>query len=227
MLAIIPARGGSKGLPGKNIKLLNGKPLIAHTIEAALNSKSISRVIVSTDDDEIAEISKQYGAEIPFMRPDFLATDNAAAVDVYNYTLDRLENEEDKVITEFIVLQPTSPLRTSVHIEEAIDLYMTKKADSVISYCQEDHPIFWHKFQTDDGRIEEIFEQNYLKNRQEIRPTFYPNGAIYIFKRELIRNEIYVNENSYMYLMERNSSVDIDTQEDWDYIEFLINKNEK
>lgn len=223
MLAIIPARGGSKGLPGKNIKLLNGKPLIAYTIEAALNSKSISRVIVSTDDDEIAEISKQYGAEIPFMRPDFLATDSAAAVDVYNYTLERLENEEDKIITEFIVLQPTSPLRTSVHIEEAIDLYRTKKADSVISYCQEEHPIFWHKFKNEEDGIEEIFEQNYLKNRQEIRPTFYPNGAIYIFKRELIRNEIYVNENSYMYLMERNSSVDIDTQEDWEYVGFLIN----
>src|SRR5690606_22892236 len=153
--AIIPARGGSKGLPGKNVKLLNGKPMIAYTIEAALNSKSISRVIVSTDDIAIAEVAKSYGAEVPFMRPVDLATDDAKSIDVYTYTIKRLEKEEDILIREIIVLQPTSPFRTAQHIDEAIELYLEKKADSVISYCNEHHPIFWHKYIKEDGRFED------------------------------------------------------------------------
>lgn len=225
MLAIIPARGGSKGLPGKNIKVLNGKPLIAYTIEAALNSKHINRVIVTTDDEMIAEIATKFGAEIPFMRPDFLATDDAAAIDVYNYVLERLEHDEINVISEFVVLQPTSPLRTGEHIDEAIELFKMKNADSVISYCKESHPIFWHKFVTEEGNFEEIFQDNFVKNRQEIRSTFYPNGAIYIFNRELIKKGIYTNQNSFAYLMNSEYSVDIDTQEDWDYVEWILKKN--
>src|SRR5699024_5514424 len=135
MIAIIPARGGSKGLPGKNIRLLNGKPLISYTIIEALNSEKISRVIVSTDDTQIAEIAIQYGAEVPFLRPDYLSTDTSKAIDNYTYTIERLNDEGVNLapINNFVVLQPTSPLRTRNDIDKAINLFYEKKADSVIS----------------------------------------------------------------------------------------------
>ncbi len=223
MIAIIPARGGSKGLPGKNIRNLNGKPLIGHTIEAALRSKYITRVILSTDDVEIAKVARQYGAEVPFMRPGHLATDTAKAIDAYKYTYERLEKEENIEISEFVILQPTSPLRTAKHIDEAIDLYLDRKADSVISYCPEHHPIIWHKYITEAGKIESIFEGT-IRNRQEEKPTYFPNGAIYIFKREIIEQEVYYTDNSFAYIMNRKDSVDIDTIEDFEYAEFIIAK---
>ncbi|MDO6759747.1 acylneuraminate cytidylyltransferase family protein [Tamlana sp. 2_MG-2023] len=225
MLAIIPARGGSKGLPGKNIKMLDGKPLIAHTIEAAVNSKAISKVIVSTDSEEIAKVAKNYGAEVPFMRPSYLAGDDAKSIDVYQYTIQRMEKEQQSVINEIVVLQPTSPLRTAQHIDDAAHLFNLNQADSVISYCKEEHPIFWHKFITEDGKFEDIFQEDYLKNRQEIRSTYYPNGAIYIFKKELLFNNKYYTENSFSYIMPRQSSIDIDTIDDFKMCEIFMKEN--
>ena len=225
MIAIIPARGGSKGLPGKNIKLLNGKPLIAYTIEAALNAKMISRVIVSTDDEDIANVSLKYGAEIPYLRPDYLATDQANSIDVYRNLIETLFKIENTQINEFVVLQPTSPLRNFNHIDEAIQLFITKKADSVISYCKEDHPIFWHKFVTEEGKFQEIFTGDYIKNRQEIKSSYYPNGAIYIFKTKIILDNQYYTENSFAYIMSRKFSIDIDTQYDFDMASFILNRS--
>lgn len=222
MLAIIPARGGSKGLPGKNIKLLNGKPLIAYTIEAAKMVPEITTIFVSTDDPEIAKISIEFGAECPMLRPPFLSDDGARSIDVYNYVLKELEKEKGE-IEEFIVLQPTSPLRTSQQIHEAISLFKNKNADSVISYCKEDHPIVWHKYVDEEGRFVDIFK-NRLTNRQEERESFYPNGAIYVFKADLIRRQLYYSEHSYMYLMPRTCSVDIDSIDDFEYAEYLMTK---
>lgn len=223
MLAIIPARGGSKGLPGKNIKLLHGKPLITYTIEAAKAAKFISRVIISTDDAEIAKVAIRYGAECPFMRPEFLATDEAKSIDVLKYTLARLEQENGSTINEFILLQPTSPLRTAEEIDEAITLFHEKNADSVISYCVEHHPIKWHKYVDENGKFESIFETT-INNRQAERETYFPNGAIYVFKRELIDAEQYYTKNSYAYIMDRKKSIDIDTIDDFEYVEFLMSK---
>lgn len=222
MIAIIPARGGSKGLPGKNIKILNGKPLIAYTIEAALKSKNVTRVIVSTDSIEIAEISKFFGAEVPFIRPDFLSTDEASSIDVYNYVINRLENSEYININEIIILQPTSPFRNNRHIDEAIDFYRNKNADSVISYVQESHPIFWHKYIDSKGKFENVFEEDYLKNRQALRRTYYPNGAIYIIKKKLLEKKTYYGSDSYPYIMRPEHSVDIDTEVDFEYAKFLL-----
>lgn len=224
MIAIIPARGGSKGLPGKNIKLLNGKPMIAYTIEAALNAKGISRVIISTDDEEIAKIAKEYGAEVPFIRPKHLATDDSKAIDVYKYTIGELEKNDSNIITSFIVLQPTSPLRTAKNIEEAIDLFHIKKADNVISFCEEDHPIFWNKYITKEGKFEEIFSGNFTKNRQEIKRTYRPNGAIYIFSKKTLETQNYYSENTFAYIMDKKQSIDIDTIDDFEYAEFLLKK---
>ncbi|WP_419869056.1 acylneuraminate cytidylyltransferase family protein [Chryseobacterium sp. CT-SW4] len=223
MIAIIPARGGSKGLPGKNLKRLNGKPLLAYTIEAAKNVSQISRVIISTDDKEIAEIAVKYGAECPFMRPGYLANDEAKSIDVIKFTISELEKIENTLIDTLIVLQPTSPLRASEDINAAINIFKNKNADSVISYCQEHHPITWHKYISEDGKFQNIFDDS-LNNRQKEKPTFYPNGAIYIFKKDLILRDIYYSENSYAYIMPRNRSVDIDTIEDFEYAEFLLSK---
>lgn len=223
MIALIPARGGSKGLPGKNIKILKDKPLIAYAIESALKAKSIKRVIVSTDDLEIAKVAKSYGAEVPFLRPKRLATDDASAIDVYLHFISYMD-EQEQDISDFIVLQPTSPFRTAKHIEEAIDLYKEKNADSVISYCPENHPVKWHKYVSEEGRFEEIFDKVKIANRQEERISYYPNGAIFIFKRHLIENKKYYSDSSFAYIMNRNDSVDIDTQEDFDYAEYLFER---
>ena len=221
MIAIVPARGGSKGLPGKNIKDLLGKPMIAYTIEEALKSKYITEVIISTDCKEIEEVAIKHGAKSPFLRPEYLASDSAKAIDNYTYTIDRLNKEFDYEIKDFVVLQPTSPLRTVEDIDGAIELFKEKNADSVVSYTEEHHPIEWHKYITKDGRFENIFEEKLL-NRQEIKKSYFPNGAVFVFDYELIKQGKYYSDNSYAYIMPRFRSVDVDTIEDFKYIEFLM-----
>ena len=222
MIALIPARGGSKGLPGKNIKLLNGKPLIAYTIEAALKSISISAVYVSTDCAEIASVAREYGALAPDLRPDYLATDSALAIDLYQFMISEWE-KEGLTVNHFMVLQPTSPLRKAEHIEEAIALFNEKKADSVVSYTKEAHPIYWHKYITEELTFEAVFEEK-LANRQSLKPSYYPNGAIYIFSKNLIQQNKYFSEKSFAYVMDRKYAVDIDYQDDFDYAAFLLSK---
>ncbi len=221
MIAIVPARGGSKGLPGKNIKDLLGKPMIAYTIEEALKSKYISEVIISTDCKDIEKEALKYGAKSLFLRPSYLASDNAKAVDNYIYTIDRLNKEFLYDIRNFVVLQPTSPLRTVEDIDGAVRLFKEKKAESVISYTEEHHPIEWHKYLTEDGKFENIFEDKLL-NRQDIKKSYYPNGAIFVFDYELIKQKKYYSDKSYAYIMPRFRSVDVDTIDDFKYIEFLM-----
>ena len=225
MIAIVPARGGSKGLLGKNIKSLLGKPLIAYTIEAALKSKYISNVIVSTDDQEICDIAVSYGALCPFLRPKSLATDTAMAVDNYIYTIDRLNSEHGFSIENFVVLQPTSPLRNVVDIDGAISLFKEKNADSVISYVIENHPVTWHKYIDNELKFENIFNET-LNNRQDNRSSYYPNGAIFVFDYDLIKQKRYYSDKTYAYVMPRQRSVDIDYIEDFEYAEYLLRKIE-
>jgi N-acylneuraminate cytidylyltransferase/CMP-N,N'-diacetyllegionaminic acid synthase len=223
MIAIIPARGGSKGLKRKNTKMLLGKPLIAYTIEYALKSKYITDVIISTDDKVIYNTAIKYGARETFLRPEKLAQDDSLAIDTYLYTVNKLNNELDYNIKDFIVLQPTSPLRKTDDIDDAIALFKEKKADSVISFTEEHHPINWHKYINEDGQFENIFPET-IKNRQENRRSYYPNGAIFVFKFSLINSRKYYSENSYGYLMTREKSVDIDTIQDFEYAEYLMRK---
>lgn len=223
MIAIIPARGGSKGLPGKNIRPLDGKPLIAYAIECAKKAKLVDRVIVSTDDTKIADVARQYGAEVPFMRPDSLATDDAKAIDNYVYTVDRLSREWGVQIEEFAVLQPTTPLRTSEDVDGAIELFRTKNADSVVSYTPEAHPVRWHKYLDENMAFVDIFEQT-IDNRQTLRTSYYPNGAVYVFRTEVVRAGKYYTDKSFAYVMPRSRSVDIDTLDDFRYAEFLLSQ---
>lgn len=223
MISIIPARGGSKGLPGKNILPLCGKPMIAYTIEAAKQSKYIDRVIVSTDDQKIADIALQYGAEVPFLRPDFLASDTAQAVDNYIYTIERLSKEWNTPIEEFVVLQPTSPLRIAEDIDGAIEMFMEKQADSVISYTPEAHPVRWHKYLDENNAFVDIFDTT-IANRQDLKTSYYPNGAVYVFRYSIIKERIYYTDKSYGFVMPRVRSIDIDYKEDFDYVEFLMSR---
>lgn len=223
MLAIIPARGGSKGLPGKNIKELHGKPLIAYSIETALNSKYVTSVFVSTDDEEIAKIARFFGAQCPWLRPAHLATDDALAVDTYIHVIDKLESLGSDKIENFIVLQPTSPLRTAEDINNAVEMFITKNADSVISYTEDEKPINWSKYVEKDNRLTNIFPES-IKNRQSLKKTYHPNGAIYVFATKLIREKKYYSNNTFAYLMDRKKSIDIDTLDDFLYAEFLLKK---
>ena len=227
MIAIIPARGGSKGLPGKNIRDLDGMPLICHTIKSALESESITRVIISTDDDDIAIVAKECGAEVPFNRPSKLAKDNSMVMDAYLYTIDRLVEMENITIDSFIALLPTAPLRRSHDIDMAVEIFNLNKADSVISVTAPDAPAEWYRRIDNDGILRDYFPNtNTIKNRQEFNKSYIPNGAIYIFNVEKLRlSRQYYMDKTYPYVMPRSRSADIDEILDFEWAEFLINKN--
>lgn len=223
MIALIPARGGSKGLPGKNLRALLGRPLISYTINAALGARNVTDVFISTDDKEIYNVAIKYGCKETFLRPKELAEDDSLAVDNYIFTIDKLKSEFAYDIEDFVVLQPTSPLRSAEDIDLAIELFKQKKADSVVSYTRESHPIAWHKRITDDGLLENLFEDK-IDNRQAYKSTYYPNGAIFVFNYELIKKRQYYSDKSYAYIMPQERSVDIDTITDFEYAEFLMRK---
>lgn len=215
ILGIIPARGGSKGIPKKNIKLLNGKPLIAYTIEAALAS-NLYRVIVSTDCEEIASISKKYSVEV-IMRPAHLAEDKTPTLPVLQDVVTRLEEEFDAVMT----LQPTSPLRTSKHINEAIELFESdKEADSLVSVVEVPHNYLPEKLMSYDGKY--LSGNSEAKRRQEVSAMYARNGAaIYITKTEKLSEYIFGGK-ILPYFMSKTNSFDIDDMEDWEIVERII-----
>ena len=225
MIAIVPARGGSKGLPGKNVRSLLGKPLIAYTVEEALKAQYLEEVIVSTDDPEIAQVATAFGATCPFMRPAELARDESLAIDTYLYTVDRLEREFGYKINEVAILLPTSPLRVAADIDAAISLFREKNADSVVSYTPEAHPISWHRVVDSENKLHPIFVEN-IGNRQEIERTYYPNGSVYVFSLDLLRQRRYYSDRSFAYIMPAERSVDIDSKLDFLFAEFLMGLKE-
>lgn len=223
-LAIIPARGGSKRLPRKNILDLNGKPLIAHTIEAGLHSKYIDKLVVSSDDAEILHISKNFCAEI-IKRPEHLASDTASTFDVITHAIENLEHYD------FIVLlQPTSPLRTSKHIDEAIRLLVEKNADSVVSMCEMDHSPLWSNvLPNDKSLIGFLREDVYDKRSQDLEKYYRINGGIYICKTTMLLKEktFFLSNNIFAYVMDRKTSVDIDELIDFKIAEVLLGEESK
>ena len=228
MLAIIPARGGSKGLPRKNLKSLNGEPLICHSIKSALLSKSIDRVIVSTDDKEIANISKECGAEVPFLRPISLAGDKSMVMDTYLHVIDELNKSENKSIGEFVALLPTVPLRLPSDIDKAVNIFKFNKADSVISVVRASIPIHWYRKISKEGILGDYLpEFNATKNRQDFEQTYIPNGAIYIFRSEVLRTtRKYYTDKTFPYIMPRDRSADIDNILDFEWAEYLFKKKQ-
>jgi CMP-N,N'-diacetyllegionaminic acid synthase len=224
MIAIIPARGGSKRLPNKNVKELLGKPLIAHTIECALKAKSVERVMLSTDDEEIASIARDYNIEIPFMRPARLATDNAKVIDNFIYTIDRLNGQFNQDISEFVVLQTTSPLREPEDVDDSIELFRKKNADSVISVCEAHYPPTSAIRVAPTRLISNYFTIKHKVNAQTEK-AYTPNGAVYVFKYSLLKNKYsYIFDKTYAHIMPHERSIDIDTMLDFKFAEFMMQR---
>ncbi|MCG3686701.1 acylneuraminate cytidylyltransferase family protein [Aliarcobacter butzleri] len=218
-LAIIPARGGSKRVPRKNVLDLCGKPLIAYSIEAGLKSKYIDKVVVSSDDEEILQISKKFEAET-IKRPNELASDTATTFDAIKHTIENLEKYE-----YIVLLQPTSPLRNSKHIDKAIEFLEEKKANAVISVCEMDHSPLWSNTLDDTLSMNNFLKDEVLNKRsQDLEKYYRLNGAIYICKTELLLKEksFFLKENIFAYIMDRKSSVDIDENIDFQIARILI-----
>lgn len=217
------ARGGSKRLPGKNVKLLGGKPMIAWTIEAAKRSKYVDRVIVSTDSEEIARFAKKYGAEVPFERPAELATDTASAVDVATHALSWLKEQEGTEYDYLAQLQATSPLRTATHIDEAIEkLIDDQNLDALGSFYTWDKKPDWIHTENDEGFLEaSVTTKPTAKNAKAF---LVPNGAIALVKTStLLKDKTFYPKKLGAYIMDAAQSVDIDTQQDFDMALLLIN----
>lgn len=225
MLAIIPARGGSKGVHKKNIKEFSGKPLIFWTIEAAIKSKNIDKIILSTNDYEIVEACSIYKElEVPFMRPDELAEDTSLAVDTYIFTIEKLKEDQNIVNDNYVVLLPTSPLRIASDIDGAITLFREKNADSVISCKKLDFPKEWIINVDEKNRILKDQQERIIENRQQQKEIYIPNGSIYILNHDLVKNyRTYYFDKTFAYLMPNKRSVDIDTEDDFFYAEFINN----
>ena len=212
VLAVITARGGSKGIPGKNIVPMAGKPLIAWTIDAALRSRAGLRVIVSTDDEEIARVARERGAEVPFLRPAELAGDASPHIPVLTHAMKWMESHEKYRPDWVLLLQPTSPMRTAGDIDAALRLAEEKRADSVVSVAPAKHPCFLMQL-TSDGRLEDYMPkpEGYLP-RQRVPPVYAANGAIYLVKRDvLVEKETLYTDRTFAYVMPPERSLDIDT----------------
>ncbi len=218
-LGIIPARGGSKRLPRKNVLDLCGKPLIAWSIKAGLNSKYIDKVVVSSDDDEILNISLNFGAET-IKRPVELASDTATTFDAIKHTIDNFEKYD-----YIVLLQPTSPLRNEKHIDEAIELLEAKNADAIVSVCEMDHSPLWSNTLPQDGNMNHFLKDEILNKRsQDLEKYYRLNGAIYICKTENLLEEksFFLKENIFAYVMDRESSIDIDEEIDFKMAEVIL-----
>ncbi|MNP15727.1 CMP-N,N'-diacetyllegionaminic acid synthase [compost metagenome] len=226
-LTIIPARGGSKGIPMKNTKLLNGIPLINYTIEAALNSVSKGFVLVSTDNQLIANVAKDAGALVPFTRPAELATDNASSIDVLIHALSHYETNNSCIVENVILLQPTSPLRNAQDIDNAWKIYIDKKADSLQSVCEvDDHPGYMRVIK--EGILHPYIDSFKPENfcRQDLTGLYKLNGAIYILKRDLAMKEKKITgRKNVAYIMPKERSIDIDNSIDFKLVELLMQNN--
>jgi len=218
-VAIIPARGGSKRLPRKNLLELNGKPLIAYTIKSGQKSKYIDKVIVTSDDNEILKISENYGADI-IKRPKFLSTDTATTVDTVVHTIENIETYD-----YMILLQPTSPLRTYKHIDNAIELLMNKNARAVVSVSQMEHSPLWSNRLDSSLSMKGFLKDEVLNKRsQDLEKYYRLNGAIYIcnINSFLEVKSFILQDDIFAYIMNRESSIDIDEKIDFELARLYI-----
>lgn len=222
ILAIIPARSGSRGLKDKNIKELNGKPMISYTIEAAVQSGIFEDVIVSTDSQVYADISIDYGASVPFLRSNYLSSDTATSIDMIIHVIEEM-NKIGKEYDYFMLLQPTSPLRTKDDIINAIELLFEKEANSVVSVCEaENSPLYMNTI-NEDLSIDGFLPKGIKTRRQELDKYYRLNGAIYLCKVEyFLKSKDFYNERSYAYLMNKKNSIDVDDEVDFEFVKSLI-----
>lgn len=225
-IAIIPARSGSKGLKDKNIKLLQGKPLIAYTIEAALQSEVFDEVFVSTDSKEYAEIAKQFGAHVPFLREEYLATDGASTLDVIKDALEKYKDMGQSFDT-VCILQPTSPLRRSSDIIAGYENLIEKEANAIIGVCEMDHSPIWCNTLPKDKSMDGFINKEWSGLGRQSLPTYYRiNGALYISTvKYIMETDDLYKEKCYAFIMDKKNSVDIDDKIDFILAEEIM-KNE-
>jgi CMP-N-acetylneuraminic acid synthetase len=227
VLALIPARGGSRRLPGKNLLKLCGEPITVWSVKAAQQSKYVDRIVVSTDSDEIAEVARAAGADVPFMRPNYLASDTASSLDVVKHALNEL-NQKGQCYEFIVLLQPTSPLRTSKHIDESFELLQSKDADAIVGVTELDHPIELTNRLPDDLSMKGFFATDSHLRSQEFPKRYRVNGAIYLVRVESLikENTIFLSDRIYAYKMDREVSVDIDTPYDLKLADALFDRDE-
>ena len=231
ILGVITARGGSKGIPGKNIKLLLGKPLIAYTIEAAKTSGVFDRLILSTDDEAIANVAREYGCDVPFMRPVELAQDATPHLPVVRHAVEWLRTHENYDPDYVMILQPTSPLRQAFHIKEAVELMLKEEPDSVLSVAPIPDHFSSKKAMVvqPDGRLTLLNGDSVYKRvarRQDLGKEYRSAGILYLFKSELVfgENPNFYGERTLPYVVEEKYLADIDHPEDWELAEIALKK---
>lgn len=223
VVGIIPARGGSKGVPSKNIKMLAGKPLIAWTVGSALRAKTLHRTIVSTDDEKIADISRKYGADVPFIRPKKLARDSTPTLPVLQHAVKYLEETEDCCCEIIVTLQPTSPLRDESDIDNAVTKLIETNADSVVSVCEAEHSPYWMKKLKKDKVYPFIKTKKEYSGRQALPKVYRLNGAIYVTRRNvLMKDRNILGKDTRALVMPLEKSIDIDTPLDFKLAGLLI-----
>lgn len=215
ILAVIPARGGSKRLPKKNIKMLGNRPLIAWTIERAKKSQLLDRIVLSSDDQEIINVAKRYGCEVPFVRPSYLASDEATSEDMLEHAIRSLGENYDYVV----LLQPTSPFRSTEDIDNSVRLCIDSQAPSVQSLTNVTDNPEWMFCVNEDGTIKKVC----LKITSAVK--YVLNGALYVLDTEVfLQYKRIMFPQTLAYLMPRERSVDIDTGEDFEYAEYLVSR---
>jgi CMP-N-acetylneuraminic acid synthetase len=224
ILAIIPARGGSKGIPKKNIRPLAGKPLIEYTINAAKKSKFLDRIIVSTDERDIAAIAKENDVEV-IIRPSAIAKDESPIIDTITHSIMTLKEKDGFLPNIVVLLQPTSPLRNTEDIDGAIQQFITGKFDSLISVCETEHSPYWC-FTISEHKIKPLFNKKMSSvRRQDLPHTYRPNGAIYITTPGSLKKYCgFMTNITSPYIMPIDRSIDIDNPMDFFLAEFLIEK---
>lgn len=223
-IAIIPARSGSKGVVDKNIRYLNGKPLMAYTIEAAIKSRQFNEVMVSTDSEKYADIARKYNASVPFLRSNNNANDNSSTWDV----VDEVLNNYGKIgqsFDSFCLLQPTSPLRFADDIVDAYKLFYDKATFAVVSVCEAEHSPLWCGHLSESYELVDFIEKDNIKQRQANELFYRINGAIYIVDvKRYYNDKFFYQKGSFAYVMDQEKSIDIDTEFDFWLAEVLLNK---
>lgn len=222
LLSIIPARGGSKGIPRKNIRPLAGRPLLHWTIDAAQESGCVDRLIVSTEDEEIAAVAKEGGAEVPFLRPPELAADDTPGIDPVLHALEQLPEYE-----WVLLLQPTSPLRSAKDIAGILNSRHDHGSPSAVSVTEVTKPPHWMFYRDEQNRLAPVLSGERPTRRQDIPPAYALNGALYLARADWLREtRDFVSSETLGYPMPPERSYDLDTEEDWKWVEWVMSQHD-
>lgn len=219
IVAIIPARGGSKGIPRKNIKLLAGKPMISYIINTVKSVSQIDRVIVTTEDDEIAKVAVECGAEVPFKRPAELAEDHVATLPVLQHVVKYLAEHEDYHPDYVLLVYPTSPLLSATRIQEAVDMALERDSDSVVSGSF-DYGQYW--VEAEGGYVR--LHPTKIANRQQMKPLFKLNGAIFLIRTSILARQL-VADKADILPMDQGENIDVDEPADFEQVRQILEKN--